>query len=65
MITVCAFTAGQVVALLGVVPAQNRGSAPRRPPPGPAPLRRENVILHVGAIQKRKNIARLVDAFET
>ena len=29
------------------------------------PLPRENVILNVGAIQKRKNIARLVAAFET
>ncbi len=28
-------------------------------------LPRENLILHVGAIQERKNIARLVEAFET
>ena len=28
------------------------------------PMARENVVLNVGAIQKRKNIARLVDAFE-
>jgi glycosyltransferase involved in cell wall biosynthesis len=33
--------------------------------PGSAPAGREKVILNVGAIQKRKNIARLVEAFET
>src|ERR1035441_4365383 len=33
--------------------------------PGSAPPGREKVILNVGAIQKRKNIARLVEAFET
>lgn len=27
--------------------------------------RRENIVLHVGAIQKRKNLVRLVEAFET
>ena len=32
---------------------------------GSAPPSREKVILNVGAIQKRKNIARLVEAFET
>jgi glycosyltransferase involved in cell wall biosynthesis len=58
-----------VAALLGVDPAKIRvvhhGTRPllyvqepdvQRPP--------ENVILTVGAIQKRKNIARLVEAFE-
>jgi glycosyltransferase involved in cell wall biosynthesis len=29
-----------------------------------APVAREKIVLHVGAIQHRKNIARLVDAFE-
>jgi glycosyltransferase involved in cell wall biosynthesis len=33
--------------------------------PGCAPPGREKVILNVGAIQKRKNIVRLVEAFET
>src|SRR5207237_6423006 len=28
------------------------------------PVAREKIILHVGAIQKRKNIARLLQAFE-
>jgi glycosyltransferase involved in cell wall biosynthesis len=31
----------------------------------PNDVARENVVLNVGAIQKRKNIARLVEAFET
>jgi glycosyltransferase involved in cell wall biosynthesis len=31
--------------------------------PAPA-VPRENIVLHVGAVQKRKNIARLVEAFE-
>jgi glycosyltransferase involved in cell wall biosynthesis len=33
--------------------------------PGGRPPSREKVILNVGAIQKRKNIVRLVEAFET
>ena len=31
----------------------------------PSSAVRENVVLHVGAIQKRKNLVRLVEAFET
>ena len=64
IITVSAFTGQQVQALLGVEAARVhvvhhgiRGLAL------PA-VARENVILNVGAIQKRKNIERLVDAFE-
>jgi glycosyltransferase involved in cell wall biosynthesis len=65
VIAVSAFTGGQVVDLLGVEPAKvtvvhhgvRRLLLPLLP--------RENVILNVGAIQKRKNIARLVEAFET
>lgn len=30
-----------------------------------ARVQRENIVLHVGAIQKRKNLVRLVEAFET
>jgi glycosyltransferase involved in cell wall biosynthesis len=68
VIAVSQFTASQVVSLLGVDPAKihvvhhgirhfgEHGSVP----PG-----REKVILNVGAIQKRKNIVRLVEAFET
>jgi len=67
VIAVSRFTGDQVVSLLGVDPAKvhvvHHGirsfAAPGAAPPG-----REKVILHVGAIQKRKNIARLVEAFE-
>jgi len=67
ILTVSAFTKSQVTGLLGVEPAKVRvvhhgirplafvgnGSTPR-----------ERIILHVGAIQKRKNLGRLVEAFE-
>jgi len=33
--------------------------------PPPSLLAREKIILHVGAIQARKNVARLIQAFET
>jgi len=68
VIAVSEFTRSQVVSLLGVDPAKihvvhhgirNLGER------GSAPPSREKVILNVGAIQKRKNIARLVEAFET
>ncbi len=66
IITVSAFTKSQVVSLLGVDPAKvhvvHHGSRKLVYPEG---LAREKVILNVGAIQKRKNIARLVEAFET
>jgi glycosyltransferase involved in cell wall biosynthesis len=65
IITVSQFTAGQVQELLGVQPERIhvihhgvRSSA------GTASTARENVILNVGAIQRRKNIGRLVTAFE-
>lgn len=65
IIAVSAFTARQVVELLGVEPARvhvvHHGA---RRLPAPAMLR-ENVVLNVGAIQTRKNIERLVEAFET
>jgi len=65
IIAVSAFTGRQVVELLGVEPSRvhvvhhgvRRLPAPRLP--------RERVVLNVGAIQTRKNIARLVEAFET
>jgi glycosyltransferase involved in cell wall biosynthesis len=63
IIAVSAFTAGQVVELLGVertrvtvIPHGVRGL----PGGGGA---REKIVLHVGAIQKRKNLVRLVRAF--
>lgn len=65
VIAVSAFTRSQVVSLLGVEPGKvhvvHHGI---RPLDFPAAAR-ERVILNVGAIQKRKNIARLVEAFET
>lgn len=65
IITVSEFTRSQVVSLLGVDPAKvhavHHGT---RPPEFPAAAR-EKIVLNVGAIQKRKNIARLVEAFET
>lgn len=65
VITVSEFTRSQVVSLLGVDPAKvhaiHHGTRPLVFPVIP----RDKIILNVGAIQKRKNIARLVSAFET
>ena len=65
IVTVSAFTKSQVVGLLGVPEARVRvvhhGVRPLAFPDVP----REPVILHVGALQARKNIVRLVEAFET
>jgi glycosyltransferase involved in cell wall biosynthesis len=74
IIAVSRFTASQVVSLLGVDPARihvvHHGIRNLAVPstlalePNSAPPAREKVILNVGAIQKRKNIVRLVEAFE-
>jgi glycosyltransferase involved in cell wall biosynthesis len=65
IIAVSEFTADQVHALLAVERARIRvihhGVTPRPPA---SESRRERVILHTGAIQARKNIARLIEAFE-
>ena len=64
VITVSEFTKCQVVELLGTPAARVRAvhhGARRLAFPDVA---REPVILHVGALQKRKNIVRLVEAFE-
>ena len=65
IITVSEFTARQVVELLGVergrIHVVHHG-ADHAAVAGPA--QRENIVLNVGAIQRRKNIARLVEAFE-
>jgi glycosyltransferase involved in cell wall biosynthesis len=65
IVAVSAFTAGQVAGLLGVergrIRVVHHGV---RTPKTPAGMARENAILHVGAIQARKNIVRLVEAFE-
>jgi glycosyltransferase involved in cell wall biosynthesis len=66
IIAVSAFTKTQVVRLLGVEPERvkviHHGI---RELAYPLEAVRENVILNVGVIQKRKNIERLVTAFET
>lgn len=63
VITVSAFTKQQVVSLLGVEPACvhviHHGTRRLVYPAVP----RERVVLCVGAIQKRKNMARLIEAF--
>ena len=66
IIAVSQFTAGQVEHLLNVEPSRIRvihhGC---RLPVGPAPPgNREQIILFVGALQRRKNVIRLVEAFE-
>ncbi len=65
IIAVSEFTARQVEQLLGVERARLHvvhHGANRTPLAIPAA--RENVVLNVGALQRRKNIARLVQAFE-
>jgi glycosyltransferase involved in cell wall biosynthesis len=67
VIAVSEFTRSQVISLLDVDPARvlvvHHGIRKLALVSG-APLDREKVVLNVGAIQKRKNIARLVEAFE-
>jgi len=64
IIAVSAFTKSQVVGLLGVssskVHVVHHGSTRLSYPP----VEREKVVLSVGAIQTRKNTARLIEAFE-
>jgi glycosyltransferase involved in cell wall biosynthesis len=66
IITVSAFTARQVEQLLQVEPSRIRviHHGVRPVPPAAQPVAREPIILSVGAIQRRKNTARLVEAFE-
>ncbi|MBL8210021.1 MAG: glycosyltransferase family 4 protein [Bryobacterales bacterium] len=67
IICVSAHTASQVEALLGVERARLRVVWHGMEPPAGAPVpeeRRENLVLHVGALQKRKNIVGLIHAFE-
>jgi glycosyltransferase involved in cell wall biosynthesis len=65
IIAVSAFTKSMVVSLLGVDAAKVRvvHHGVRELPYSATP--REKIVLNVGAIQRRKNIARLVEAFET
>ncbi|HEY6342972.1 MAG TPA: glycosyltransferase family 1 protein [Bryobacteraceae bacterium] len=71
LIAVSEFTASQMEALLRVERSRIRVIPHGVDPPSPAAeprdnvaQARENLVLTVGAIQKRKNIARLVRAFE-
>lgn len=66
IITVSRFTAGQVEALLNVEPARIRviPHGARRVSPDATVRQRERMILFVGAIQRRKNVVRLIEAFE-
>ncbi|HOL72579.1 MAG TPA: glycosyltransferase family 1 protein [Bryobacteraceae bacterium] len=65
VITVSEFTASQVEQLLGVERSRLRvvHHGVKVPAMPAQPAARRNVVLHVGAIQKRKNISRLVKAF--
>jgi glycosyltransferase involved in cell wall biosynthesis len=67
IIAVSQFTARQVEELLKVEPGRIRviphGTRPRTL--SQPPQNREQMILFVGAIQRRKNIVRLVEAFES
>lgn len=66
IIAVSEFTAEQVEALLSVERSRVRvvHHGVRMPESPPGDEERENVVLHVGAIQRRKNLVRLVRAFE-
>jgi glycosyltransferase involved in cell wall biosynthesis len=71
------YTAGQIQELLGVEPSRIRvvhhgvharstgaAGAASSLPPGREPSASEKIVLSVGTLQKRKNITRLVCAFE-
>jgi len=66
IIAVSAFTARQVEQLLDVEPSRLRviHHGVRRVPQTAGPREREQMILSVGAIQRRKNTIRLIEAFE-
>lgn len=64
IIAVSHFTARQVEELLKVEPSRIRVIPHGARLPMASAARRENLVLTVGAVQKRKNIARLVKAFE-
>lgn len=64
IIAVSRFTAGQVEELLGVEPARIRVIPHGTRAPLHISPAREDLVLMVGAVQKRKNVARLVKAFE-
>lgn len=63
IIAVSRFTAGQVIELLGVKEERVRVIPHGVRMPAESGVGRENIVLCVGSIQKRKNTARLVRAF--
>jgi glycosyltransferase involved in cell wall biosynthesis len=65
IVAVSSFTAGQIESLLGVDRSRIR-IIPHGVdlPPLPDDSKRENIILFVGALQTRKNVVRLIEAFE-
>jgi glycosyltransferase involved in cell wall biosynthesis len=63
IIAVSEFTAGEVMRLLGVPRERIRVVPHGVHLPQTVDAAREKIVLHVGAIQKRKNIVRLVRAF--
>ena len=67
VIAVSEFTRQQVVSLLGAAPEKVHVvyHGTRVLPRAAGTIQREKIILNVGAIQKRKNITRLVEAFES
>jgi glycosyltransferase involved in cell wall biosynthesis len=65
IIAVSEFTKGQVVSLLGAPASRVRVIHHGVRLLAYPPAKREPIVLNVGAIQKRKNIVRLVQAFET
>jgi glycosyltransferase involved in cell wall biosynthesis len=64
IIAVSNFTASQIKSLLHIEPSRIRVIHHGARPAASA-SKRENLVLTVGAIQRRKNIARLVKAFES
>lgn len=64
IIAVSQFTASQVESLLGVERSRIHVVPHGVEPAAAVKPRREKMVLFVGAIQKRKNVARLVRAFE-
>lgn len=65
VIAVSQFTANQVSDLLDVDRSRLRVIHHGVSVPVLQNLQRERIVLHVGAIQKRKNIARLIEAFRS
>jgi glycosyltransferase involved in cell wall biosynthesis len=64
IIAVSSFTAAQVQELLGVEASRIRVIPHGTRAPGRVSAARENLVLTVGAVQKRKNVGGLVKAFE-